>query len=108
MLRFLYFMLRFIFRTELVHRWVRQRETVSAKLFTRALENCFRTLNWMEKRKNVDDTSIICVIIIGNKDELEQLLTDLVLASDTIGLQMNYEKNINNVKQLKKISSKPT
>lgn len=61
-----------------------------------------------EKETNVDGTYFNhlrfaddIVIINGNDEEIERMLTNL-------GLQMNYEKTKNNIKQLKTISGKPT
>ncbi|KAH7707537.1 reverse transcriptase, partial [Aphelenchoides avenae] len=85
-----------------VHRGVRQGDTISPKLFTAALEEIFKQLDW-EARKNcgitiegrhlthlrfADD-----IVLIGtSKADVQRRLQELNRASEAVGLRINRSK----------------
>lgn len=88
-----------------IGRGVRQGDTISPKLFTLALENIFKTLQWKNKGINVDGSYLNhlrfaddIVLVSGNLQELSVMLTQLNDALRKVGLKMNIPKTkiINN------------
>lgn len=82
-----------------VTRGVRQGDTISPKLFTLALEDVFRTLDWESKGLNIDGRYLShlrfaddVVLISSSVKELETMLTQLQQASLRIGLKINTNK----------------
>ena len=80
-------------------RGVRQGDTISPKLFTLVLEDCFKKLKWDTKGINIDGVHLSHLrfaddIILAAKDpqELNEMLQQLNEVSATIGLKMNYNK----------------
>ena len=78
---------------------VRQEDSISSKLFTSAMEDMFRELNWQNKgilingerlshlRFADDITSIAC-----DQDKLQSMIEELNEKSEQIGLKINYTK----------------
>lgn len=82
-----------------LERGVRQGDTISPKLFTLALEDIFKKLEWNTKGINVDGFRLNhlrfaddIVLISNNATELQEMLNELNLAAINIGLNMNYSK----------------
>lgn len=80
-------------------RGVRQGDTISPKLFTLALEDVFKTVNWDRKGIKIDGNFLNhlryaddIVIFSTNLDELQEMITDLKSKSEMVGLTMNLEK----------------
>lgn len=78
---------------------VRQGDTISPKLFTLALEDVFKKLEWSKKGINIDGRYLNhlrfaddIVLISNNLEELREMLTELKTASEEIGLKMNMGK----------------
>ena len=78
---------------------VRQGDTISPKLFTLALENVFKQLNWENRGLNIDGTHLHhlrfaddIVLISTDMDELNIMLNELNEESRKIGLRMNLNK----------------
>jgi hypothetical protein len=78
---------------------VRQGDTISPKLFTLALENVFKKLNWVEKGLKIDGVYLNhlrfaddIVLISTDIHELKSMLQDLNHKSNQIGLKMNLDK----------------
>jgi len=83
-----------------INKGVRQGDTVSPKLFTLALEDVFRRLDWDKKGLRVDGGYLSdlrfaddIVLIISTKEELIEMLTDLKRESGKIGFNMNIDKS---------------
>jgi Reverse transcriptase (RNA-dependent DNA polymerase) len=82
-----------------IQKGVRQGDTISPKLFTAALENIFRNLNWDDKGININGRMLShlrfaddVVLISQNAEELEQMLKDLECESKKAGLKINIDK----------------
>lgn len=82
-----------------IERGVRQGDTISPKLFTAALEEVFRTLQWNEYGIPIDGERLTNlrfaddIILCGQSaQEVNRLLNQLNAASTTIGLKMNKKK----------------
>lgn len=82
-----------------LRRGVRQGDVISPKLFTNALEDMFKTLDWKEKGLNINGEQLShlrfaddIVLMAESLQELEEMLTTLADASRRIGLGMNIEK----------------
>lgn len=78
---------------------VRQGDTISPKLFTLALENVFKRLNWEGKGLKIDGTFLNhlrfaddIVLISTDIGELNAMMHDLNEKSKEIGLKMNLSK----------------
>lgn len=78
---------------------VRQGDTISPKLFTLALEGVFKCLNWDHMGINVDGVQLNhlryaddIVLIAKDDNELKQMMHDLLVQSNKIGLKMNLNK----------------
>lgn len=91
-----------------VNRGIRQGDTISPKLFTLALENVFKTLQWETKGINIDGSYLHhlrfaddIVLISSDVHELSNMLEQLNNASKKIGLKMNIAKTkiISNTKE---------
>ncbi|XP_042861523.1 uncharacterized protein LOC122246823 [Penaeus japonicus] len=80
-------------------RGVRQGYTSSPKLFTACFERAFQQLNWSEKGMKIDgehlshlrfaDDIFICA---PTKEQLQEMLVELIHASKSVGLHMNFNK----------------
>ncbi len=88
-------------RTRPIHlrRGVRQGDVISPKLFTNALEDVFKTLNWTERGVNVNGKNIShlrfaddIVIVAETAEELAEMLNGLNESSRRVGLGMNLDK----------------
>lgn len=82
-----------------VNRGVRQGDTISPKLFTLALENIFKSLQWETKGINIDGSYLNhlrfaddIVLISNNRHELSDMVKQLNDASKKVGLKMNISK----------------
>lgn len=82
-----------------VNRGVRQGDPISPKLFTLALENVFKKLQWEMKGINIDGSYLNhlrfaddIVLINSNVHELSDMLKQLNDAAREIGLKMNITK----------------
>lgn len=80
-------------------RGVRQGDVISPKLFTNALEDMFKTLDWKGCGININGEHIShlrfaddIVVIAESLQELQQMLDDLAESSQRIGLRMNLDK----------------
>ena len=70
-----------------------------SKLFTACLESVFQTLNWDNKGFNIDDEYLNhlrfaddIILLSGEPQQLQNMLTELNEASVKVGLQMNLKK----------------
>ncbi|GJQ78883.1 hypothetical protein Trydic_g54 [Trypoxylus dichotomus] len=79
---------------------VRQGERISPKLFSLALEDAFKKLNWYEKGVNIDGRYInyLCfaddiVLISTNPEELQDMIDELRTTSKEVGPFYKYRKN---------------
>lgn len=82
-----------------INRGVRQGDVISPKLFTNALEDVFKTLDWNGLGINVDGEYLShlrfaddIVLLAESPKDLEKMLNDLSRASIRVGLKMNSEK----------------
>jgi len=82
-----------------VKRGVRQGDTISPKLFTAALEDVFRRLDWEDRGVRVDGEHLShlrfaddIVLISHTVEEVEQSLNELNELSEQIGLRINRKK----------------
>ena len=82
-----------------LRRGVRQGDVISPKLFTSALEDMFKTLDWKGKGININGEYIShlrfaddIVLMAESLEELNQMLDGLASASRCIGLGMNLDK----------------
>lgn len=82
-----------------LERGVRQGDTISPKLFTLALENIFKKLDWSNMGININGKFLNhlrfaddIVLIAPNMEQLEIMLTQLDAISSEIGLKMNLSK----------------
>jgi hypothetical protein len=82
-----------------VHRGIRQGDSISPKLFTLALEDMFKDLNWEDKGILIDGEHINhlryaddLVLITTCAPELQIMLDEVNEASRKIGLEMNLQK----------------
>lgn len=82
-----------------INRGVRQGDTISPKLFTLALEDVFKRLQWESRGINVDGVYLNhlrfaddIVLITSDANELERMMTELHEASLRVGLKMNLNK----------------
>lgn len=91
-----------------VNRGVRQGDTVSPKLFTLALENVFKSLQWEMKGVNIDGSYLShlrfaddIVLMSSDIQELNDMIRQLNDASKNVGLEMNISKTkmISNTKE---------
>jgi hypothetical protein len=80
-------------------RGVRQGDVISPKLFTNAMEDMFKTLNWKGRGININGeyTSDLrfadeIVIMAETLQDLQLMLNDLADTSARIGLRMNLDK----------------
>ncbi|RVE40575.1 hypothetical protein evm_014776 [Chilo suppressalis] len=82
-----------------LHRGVRQGDVISPKLFTNAMEDMFKTLNWKGHGININGERIShlrfaddIVIMAETLQDLQKMLNDLADSSIRIGLRMNLDK----------------
>ena len=82
-----------------IGRGERQGDTISPKLFTMALEDVFKTLNWSNKGININGEYLSnlrfaddIVIFVKDEEELRTMLLEINSACENIGLKMNISK----------------
>ena len=82
-----------------VEKGVRQGDVISPKLFTNALEDIFKTLDWVGMGVNINGEYLShlrfaddIVIVADSRDHLQKMLRDLYEASLRVGLRMNRDK----------------
>ena len=83
----------------LLQRGVRQGDVISPKLFTAALEDVFKVLDWRGLGINVNGEYIThlrfaddIVVMAETMEDLSTMLDDLSRASGRVGLKMNMDK----------------
>ena len=83
----------------LLQRGVRQGDVISPKLFTAALEDVFKVLEWRGRGININGEYIThlrfaddIVVMAETTEELSTMLGDLSRASERVGLKMNMDK----------------
>ena len=83
----------------LLQRGVRQGDVISPKLFTAALEDVFKVLDWRGLGINVNGEYIThlrfaddIVVMAETVEDLSTMLDDLSRASERVGLKMNMDK----------------
>lgn len=88
-----------------VKKAVKQGDPLSSLLFTSALEQIFRNLEWEGKGVKINGSYLNnprfaddIVLIAKNVDELEEMLGSLQAKSEVAGLYMNMDKYEGNVK----------
>ena len=84
-----------------VKRGVRQGDTISPKLFSAALENVMRQLEWEDMGVKVDGRQLHhlrfaddIVLITPNIEQAERMLADFDCACGKVGLQLNLTKTM--------------
>ncbi|XP_072931484.1 uncharacterized protein [Epargyreus clarus] len=84
---------------DLLERGVRQGDVVSQKLFTAALEDVFKLMEWKDLGVNINSEHIThlrfaydIVILADSLRDLSKMLGDLNSASQRVGLKMNMDK----------------
>lgn len=82
-----------------IHRGVRQGDTISPKLFTTALQNAMRTLDWDNRGIKIDGSYLSnlrfaddIVLCANTTVEAEAMLIELDAVGKSIGLTMNRKK----------------
>nr|ADI61818.1 endonuclease-reverse transcriptase [Bombyx mori] len=82
-----------------LRRGVRQGDVISPKLFTNALEDMFKTLDWKKMGININGQYIShlrfaddIVLMAESLQDLQQMLNGLADSSRRIGLRMNMDK----------------
>lgn len=82
-----------------IRKGVRQGDTISPKLFTAALEEVFKRLEWQERGININGTFLShlrfaddIVVFANTPEELQKCLQELTNASEMVGLKMNIDK----------------
>ncbi|KAI8433032.1 hypothetical protein MSG28_013899 [Choristoneura fumiferana] len=82
-----------------LQRGVRQGDVISPKLFTNALEDVFKLLDWNRFGININGEYIThlrfandIVIMAESLEELNTMLSDLSIVSQQVGLKMNMDK----------------
>ena len=82
-----------------LRRGVRQGDTISPKIFTAALEDIFKTLEWEAKGVNINGEQLNnlrfaddIVLLAESMDDLKTMLQELNSAAKNCGLQMNAAK----------------
>jgi hypothetical protein len=83
------------------HRGVRQGDVISPKLFTNAMKDMFKSLNWKGRGININGEYISHLrfvndifIMAETLQDRHLMLNDLADSSVRIGLRMNLEKPI--------------
>ena len=78
---------------------MRQGDTISPKLFTAALEEVFKTLEWNEKGVPINGRKLShlrfaddIVVFASEMEDLETMINDLADASGRCGLRLNAQK----------------
>ena len=78
---------------------MRQRDVISPKLFTNALEDVFKLLDWNGLGININGEYIThlrfaddIVIMAESLEHLNTMLSDLSIVSQQVGLKMNMDK----------------
>lgn len=82
-----------------IKRGVRQGDVISPKLFTLALEDVFRAMDWTNMGLNINGKNLNhlryaddVVIIASTFEQLQTMLAELARESEKVGLKMNYTK----------------
>ncbi|XP_063539716.1 uncharacterized protein LOC134748833 [Cydia strobilella] len=82
-----------------LQRGVRQGDVISPKLFTAALEDAFKVLDWKGRGINVNGEYIThlrfaddIVVMAETMEDLSAMLADLSRVSERVGLKMNMDK----------------
>lgn len=80
-------------------RGVRQRDTISPKLFTLCLEDVFTACNWEQKGININGDILNhlrsaddILLVTHNLKDLQEMLTEINEKAKTVGLNINKEK----------------
>ncbi|CAK1598811.1 unnamed protein product [Parnassius mnemosyne] len=86
-------------KTIQLQRGVRQGDVISPKLFTAALEDVFKLLDWKVYGININDEYLThlrftddIVLMAESLENLSTMLNDLSSVSQRIGLKMNMDK----------------
>ena len=76
---------------------VRQADLISPKLFTLAMEDMFRELNWQNKGILINDerlihlrSSVDIILIARDQDEAQSMIEELNEKSEQIGVKINF------------------